>query len=961
MKRPWFSATILALALALLAASRCGGRASEGAAGAAPPRSVSRDASEATVDGPAEIAGGASRSAAPRPDSDPSGPALRGTVVDRLDRPIAGAAVLLMQRAGGTEPAARATTSATGEFELPLAGNGGELLVDAAGHVDLRLPLRGPWTEPPLRLVLDAARSIRGFVTMEGAIEGTVELRVLESAPPHETRAWRIAGPGSFEIDDAPAGQLECLATAAGFTPVLVRAPEDPANIVSIDLRRGAAATLEVRVRGEPFESIRVDVGGGARIGVPQRTLGLVTGPRDGPVVFEGLPDGLLEVTATSQRTRGWTRRAVTQAGAGTRTLVELDFTLPEARIARLIADGTSAPLAGIAIEFHDPRGGIDATCITGADGTVRLPPGGSIVALDATCRTPGWTLIDGARWGTITFAPGTADAPLVLRARPARSLRGLVTLNGAPADTSVRVQIFRGVPRPGDPLSAEVTGDGRFRFEIPEDAAGRHTIVAEAHDAEGMLELDLARVPGDLPAIELAAFGSLFGAARNDGGTVAALGDVRIRRVDSVTGSPTGWGERVVTLDASGAFRCERLAPGSYRLSATRARTAPCLVALAPGEHVGPVELRAESASSGRISGTVVLADGSPAARAQVSAVAISAGPTIGEFRATRADIAGRFELEVNAPGLHELSAMLLPALGGVASRSLEPVLAPAGAADARIVVAEPATATLAGRLFAPANVDATLCASNGVDSALRHLRAGAFEIASVPAGRCMLRFSASGRASVHREVELGAGERVDVGDIRLVDLRPVRVLVLDEHLAPCSDVEVFALPDSVPLRVPPPSEHSLGRTDANGAIEAPALGELPVQIVAWSPGYAPATAEVRPDDASPEAKLVVRRGVTLRIDGLEHALAEFLFWTATLRKSTAPEVVVRAQGVNRLVPWIEIRDLEPGEYRLEVHPTVARSAESWIADIALRTGGDLALLLHVDGRRAAPPEGPR
>src|SRR5262249_23083406 len=149
-----------------------------------------------------------------------------------------------------------------------------------------------------------------------------------------------------------------------------------------------------------------------------------------------------------------------------------------------------------------------------------------------------------------------------------------------------------------------------------------------------------------------------------------------------------------------------------------------------------------------------------------------------------------------------------------------------------------------------------------------------------------------------------------------------------------------------SVPS-VPPPMENSIGRTNVSGRHTATVLGSEPLRIVAWRAGWALAEAQVEAGGANVEVHLTLRRGVNVRIEGLEPALAGSLLWWVEVRRPDADRTLIRRQGVNRYAPWTEVRDLEPCECLLELVPVndTAPGATMRSARVSLHPGGNRVL----------------
>lgn len=266
-----------------------------------------------------------------------------------------------------------------------------------------------------------------------------------------------------------------------------------------------------------------------------------------------------------------------------------------------------------------------------------------------------------------------------------------------------------------------------------------------------------------------------------------AAKVEARVRAIPVVTrwpgfAPPSAPVEEIAqaSADASGAFRIEGLAPGTYAVEVEAPGHHPVLVprAAVPGD---ALELALEPL--GRLEGTVLRADGRPAAGALVRAASAEHGATA----TTGAD--GAFALAAPA-GRYRVDAALGDAAGGAAG----PVALAAGATARGLsivlgagAVIEGEVALASGRPAAGAEVavfphETRELAARAVADA-----AGRFRLAGLPAGAWDVRATAPGASpAVATAVTLSAGARFPLrlalagtgsaeGTVRGADGRPM------------------------------------------------------------------------------------------------------------------------------------------------------------------------------------------
>lgn len=287
-------------------------------------------------------------------------------------------------------------------------------------------------------------------------------------------------------------------------------------------------------------------------------------------------------------------------------------------RVAGAVLDATTrAPVPGVDVSFGNALG--ESTATSGPDGRygLTLAPGSyRVVALGDG--------VFGAAGARLEIEAGQAiDGYDLLVARLAR-LRGRVLDHAGQPVAGARVAFSArvGGKRIGSDEAAgigDATSDdaGAFEIEVP---AGDVKLTATAGDVEGTALLD-AVTPGNEPPeviIRLPAGVEVAGVVVDGARAPVAGAEVR---VTVVGGSGVRGAERTATTDASGAFRFERLAPGTATLEARGAAgvSPPMTIKLKDGARRAGIQLVLASAAS--IAGRVVDGKGTPIAGATVLA----------------------------------------------------------------------------------------------------------------------------------------------------------------------------------------------------------------------------------------------------------------------------------------------------------------------------------------------------
>ena len=298
--------------------------------------------------------------------------AVRGTVVDTEDHPVAGAALSIE---GAPWIVRSATSDAAGAFRLAaVPQEAASLVASAPGYKLARvaLPARGAQEEIAVRVRLAAAPPVDGDVRDE--IGNPVRARVVAcEGRPNEARVTS-AEDGTFQLPPAAIG---CDAVAYHDEA----APSDPAVVVEgrrVALRLKAGGAIEgtvVDARGAPITAFEA----GIESSSASRSRGRRGGRRSfddprGAFRFDKLPPGRYVLTATAPG-QGLARSDAIEVAAGAATTgVRITLTAGGVVTGRVV-DEKRAPIAGADLRFDAVSSVFDskATAKTDAAGLYRL------------------------------------------------------------------------------------------------------------------------------------------------------------------------------------------------------------------------------------------------------------------------------------------------------------------------------------------------------------------------------------------------------------------------------------------------------------------------------------------------------------------------------------------------------------------------------------------------------------
>jgi len=532
-----------------------------------------------------------------------SGAPLRGRVVDDRGAGIAGARVRYSGASDWSQQASDrldgAVTAADGSFQFDALPAGSFRFL--ASH-----PERAPGSSP---LVTLDGKAARDGVVIELAVGAIVRGRVVDRqhqpvASAH-VRIGAAAGgraaqldalrqaysdaQGSFEIKGLPKKPLAAVALHETGSSQIVAVDASGGDVAQLTLTIDVTGTIAGRVvdpQGQPVEGAQVSAGpafGAGRAGndpaqgpAQVRLRGLPEDTTDGAGHFQltGLAPGQYRISAAPARAgprgrgRGGSRDGVTAATGDSNVELVLE---PDGGVKGTVAfsDGSAPELFSVGVQQNQQS-------FAGGDGKFMLDglaPG----SYQLVVRGPSFQ----TQAAQVTIEPAkTADAGTITVVK-GRTIAGIVVADGQPVpDATVyagRTVFGNGTTSgaqlgPVGQLGAGLAGatrttttDAGGAFSLSGFIDGDLTLVAE-HDAIGRSRA--LRLPTVMPGqteltITLEKFGALTGTLRQGGKPADGV---------LVTCQATSTPGAVYTVAAGGdgAYRFDRLAPDTYKVSAT-------------------------------------------------------------------------------------------------------------------------------------------------------------------------------------------------------------------------------------------------------------------------------------------------------------------------------------------------------------------------------------------------------
>ncbi|HWM93453.1 MAG TPA: carboxypeptidase-like regulatory domain-containing protein [Thermoanaerobaculia bacterium] len=592
-----------------------------------------------------------------------------GRVVDRADKPVLDAEVVLLSSTGeqsllserrspGEEgiDSWRAATNTSGRFEVPALPPGTlDLLVRKSGFAPVLVrAVPVPRGEGPLDLgtvILEPGAEIRGRVTgrdgkpVAGAeVHATRDARRVRLAAENGTLQRKpeavTDAEGHFKVPDLRRGdRLDLWVQARGFLPGEVEgvpAPTPP-NTKTVAVVLDPAARVAGRaVDGEGLPvagaelSLSTERTGEERGLIRQagRSEGAAVSDEDGRFTFEGVRPGRAEIRASA-------------AGLQPAVLKDLEVSAKGLDNVKVVMERGAVVEGRVLTSAGDPVGDARVTCgsaasVSDADGVYRLE---GVTLGRQTVRGHHQDFPPVER--KIEVDPVSNQLDLVFQA--GNEVSGRVVDRDGKGIEGARVSLYQeDNPRERDTLTA---ADGSFVLAHVADAQWSVRAEMEGHaTAELPGAVRMAGAPIRDLEVRLSRGGKIAG--RLLGLEMYDLAEVTVRA------KREGGQERPGKVDYSGSYEVAGLAPGDWVIQGTLrngAREAQARAVLEPeGDETGvDLEFGVDLTVSGR-----VLLGGEPLRGARVSL----AGQDVAVNRMVESDWEGLFRLEDVQPGRYRL-----------------------------------------------------------------------------------------------------------------------------------------------------------------------------------------------------------------------------------------------------------------------------------------------------------------
>ncbi len=690
-----------------------------------------------------------------------------------------------------------ATSSPRGDFTVGgLSPGRYRLVVEAPGHARTALRQVVVPRTSPLVVELGGAGVIEGTVRLpDGRPAVAAEVSFVGGA---EVLGVTTGSGGGFSAEVSP-GSYRVLATlgrTAGAFPVTV--PVAAGATARADLQLGTGASIAGRVTdgdGAPIagaQAVLTPAGTGGELG---RAL---TGD-DGAFELGPLGTGEydLEVVADGHSQDSRSGLVVLP---GQRHAIEIR--LEGVGVVEGVVRGQDgAPLEGARVSggsmWVGAVGSVPAEAVTGVDGRYVLP-GLEVGVASIRARRPGVAIGDTRSVPVRAGRRSTADFVLAEGGRLEGEVR---TAHGRPAEAGLPVYVAPDglVLRLNDAARAEVGEGGRYRVDLP---AGDFRALAGKVGRSGPGSWTRVKVAGgETTRLDLVAAGpddaqgTLAIEVREPGGAPAGGARVTVESTGYVAASVSDEGGRTSVVRRPGASRVTVTARKGGRVSA------PLEVEEATREVV--VDLRPAASVQGRL-----LAPGAPPVKAfslDVEMRGAGEGPQVGSdrrhFSGDRFVVpelpSGPVRLIATTPDGRVGDLSLSPSPGEAVERDIAVQVAgtiqvrPVGAdgrpidgayvllgsrmigaqdqtIDGPSVVLGSGTAHVTGEGIPFPGNDGP--GGGGPDG--HRVTPGTVVVERVPPGRPVIRVGARQHETIVREVDVSPGQRVDLGDVRLVPM---------------------------------------------------------------------------------------------------------------------------------------------------------------------------------------------
>lgn len=543
---------------------------------------------------------------------------LRGEVIDRQGRAVAGAevAALPLPNLGEPEPW-RVTSDPRGGFVLDTLPEGPiRLRVTKAGHALTITDAYAP--EAGVVVVLDEMLGLQGAVIGEPAIAGRAKVR-LEGSSLWPPLVQPVAADGSFNFAELVDGVYGLVATVEAAAPGEQEYASIPLENLGAGTEVGLALALAYRI---PVRVISPDGSpvAGARVTVGYASVGMLqqvgeTGP-EGQVAIGPIVPGPYVVSADAD---GYLPSESIQVDLGATPLPTQTLTLLRpGRISGRVIDEHGVAVAGASIAVDSEqlyslgegqaRAGTFTALLRGGSlgvTTGAVPPIPLLGGLAGASEETGLAAQsdEGGEFALELLLPGTyrlravhglhaASAVAVVTLTPGQTREGVVLTLGRGVHVTGR--IFDGNRRPLAGVrveladGSEVLTDAYGVFDAGYRRGRERLVLRGAGLIPEVVELDLRREDVAIERLMQPAEGELTGRVR--GGNDRPIAGVRVTMTptDGLTATQVGW------TDERGLFEFSQLAPGTGLIELDHPDYAPgqrsVKVARAPG--AAPVEL---------------------------------------------------------------------------------------------------------------------------------------------------------------------------------------------------------------------------------------------------------------------------------------------------------------------------------------------------------------------------------
>ncbi len=509
---------------------------------------------------------------------------VAGRVVDRDDRPIAGATVRLWPGARGIgrfrgrafpgmDAEHEAKSGADGTFLIAdlAPGTSGAVAAEASGYapgepVRVTVP-----AEAPVRLVLQPAAKVSGRVVDDGGdpVPGAMLMvtqvaeRAVGGMPAFPDISGTTDERGRFSLDGLEAGRIELGAQAEGYIAAPAKALDIAAGreVKDVELVVSRGAQVEGVVLGPdggPVDGARVQVQRkeeGDRFSVGDALAPRATSDGDGRFRLSGLAPGVQSLSAEHEKYLRAVKDVDLHAGDTGHVEIRLGEGLA---VSGRVVDAGGLPVAGARVALSAQGSYMGQQDWSGADGAFRfsgVTPGKIHLAADKEGQ--GSAKLDDL---TVTDAP---LAGIELRLAKGGAIVGRILGLSYPELSEVQVTGYGREGR-GSFGRADVDFEGNYRIE--DVGSGEWTVAARV-PSNGRSASGKAQIPAAGAEVTLdLEFGGGFSLAGRVlyGGQPLAGASVGAS-AEGPGAAPAG-GTSAVT-DAAGAFRLESLKAGTYRL----------------------------------------------------------------------------------------------------------------------------------------------------------------------------------------------------------------------------------------------------------------------------------------------------------------------------------------------------------------------------------------------------------